>query len=134
MALGVQGSGVSVQFENPNKSLQGGLITHTSTLAALQTYVPAPAGLFDSALVTNWSGSTTIRVTITAVGTVGTKQYLVLPGQAVSVGFDGLDQISEVASEPVTLPIVQGAVEVSALSLNATPGELVQVSIVLNEK
>jgi hypothetical protein len=134
MALGVNGSGVGIQFENPSKALQGGLITHTAAAAALQTYTPAPAGLFDSALVTNMSSSTAVRIVITAVGTTGTKTYLVLPTQAVSVGFDGLDQISAISSVPVTLPIVQGAVEVSTLTANAAPGEIVQVSIVLSEK
>ena len=133
MALGVVGSGVVLAGENPKKALDGGLIVHTSADFALKTFTPASAELHDSALVTNYS-NTPVRIVVTAAGTLGSKTYLVLPTQAVAVGFDGADQIASVSSEPVLLGAVAGAFEVSALTAVASLSETIYVSIVLDEK
>ena len=134
MSVGAFATGVSMVQENPVHALQGGLITHTAVGAALVTYTPAPAQTFDTATVTNASNSTWIRITIVAVGTTGSKAYLVAPTQAVSVGFAGADQITAISSVPVVMPTTQGAVEVTTLATLAATGEIVQVSIVFVEK
>jgi hypothetical protein len=133
MALGVVGSGVALSGENPKKVLDGGLIIHTAADFALKTFTPATAELYDSALVTNYS-NVPVRITATAASMLGGKVYLVLPGQAVSVGFDGADPISAIASEPVALGVAAGAFEVSALAAVTALGETIYVSIVLDEK
>lgn len=133
MSLGVMGSGVALPGENPKKVIDGGLIIHTPAAIAAQTYTPASALLHDSALVTNYS-NTPIRVTVTAATMLGSKVYLVLPTQAVAVGFDGADPISAITSEPVDLGATAGAFEVSALTAVAALTETVYVSIVFNEK
>ena len=133
MALGVVGSGVSLSAENPKKVLDSGLIIHTSLDFALKTFTPASGLLHDSALVTNYS-NVPVRITATAATMLGSKVYLVLPGQAVAIGFDGSDPISAIASEPVELGTVAGAFEVSALTAVTALAELVYISIVLDEK
>lgn len=133
MALGVTGSGVALQGENPKKVLDGGLIIHTAADFAAKTYTPATAERYDSALITNYS-EVPVRITVTAATMLGSKVYLVLPTQAVSVGFDGADPITAIVSEPVELGTTAGAFEVSTLAAVTALASNVYVSIVLDEK
>jgi len=121
-------------LELPSTSLDGAVITHLATLAAIQTYTPAAGVLVDSAVVTNNSANTPIRIGVTAATTLGSKVFLVYPKQSVSVWFAANDPITAITSVPVTLPAVQWAVNVSTLVANATPWEVVSVSIVLVDK
>jgi len=137
MASWISSTGGRGNAENPLKVVEAYQAVFAATGAvAVTTPAFTTGAVADSIDVYNNANLTPVRVTLTAAGITGQKEYIVQPGQSKSISLDGLDPITAVVITPTVNRATAGISIVNAanFALVATPGELFVVDVTIVEK